>query len=52
MGLPLMDNEKKIGAPADSLNSIIVNSVDFSNQVVSYSREGVVLSFFIKPDVS
>ncbi|CAG5962807.1 subtilisin-like serine protease [Streptococcus pneumoniae] len=43
---------KKIGAPADSLNSIIVNSVDFSNQVVSYSREGVVLSFFIKPDVS
>lgn len=43
---------KKIGAPADSLNSIIVNSVDFNNQVVSYSREGVVLSFFVKPDVS
>lgn len=45
-------NRKKIGAPADSLNSIIVNSVDFNNQVVSYSREGVVLSFFVKPDVS
>lgn len=43
---------QKIGAPADSLNSIIVNSVDFNNQVVSYSREGVVLSFFVKPDVS
>ena len=42
---------KRIGAPADSLNSIIVNSVDFNNQVVSYSREGVVLSFFVKPDV-
>lgn len=43
---------KRIGAPADSLNSVIVNSVDFNNQVVSYSREGIVLSFFVKPDVS
>ncbi|RSJ09444.1 hypothetical protein D8824_08870 [Streptococcus intermedius] len=43
---------KRIGAPADSLNSVIVNSVDFNDQVVSYSREGVVLSFFVKPDVS
>ncbi|HEM3696680.1 TPA: S8 family peptidase [Streptococcus suis] len=43
---------KKIGAPADSLNSLIVNSVDFNNNAVSYSREGVVLSFFIKPDLS
>ena len=43
---------KRIGAPADSLNSIIVNSVDFNNQSVSYSREGIVLSFFVKPDVS
>ena len=33
---------KRIGAPADSLNSVIVNSVDFNDQVVSYSREGVV----------
>ncbi|WP_257866116.1 S8 family peptidase [Streptococcus parauberis] len=45
-------NRKKIGAPADSLNSVIVNSVDFNNQVVSYAREGVVLSFFVKPDIS
>lgn len=43
---------KKIGAPADSINSVIVNSVDFNNQVVSYSREGIVLSFFVKPDIS
>ena len=46
------NQRKKIGAPADSLNSITVNAVDYSNNVVSYSREGVVLSFFIKPDVS
>ncbi|WP_159560522.1 S8 family peptidase [Streptococcus halichoeri] len=51
-GLAPNGQRKKIGAPADSLNAIIVNSVDFNNQVVSYSREGVVLSFFVKPDVS
>ncbi|WP_386692688.1 MULTISPECIES: S8 family peptidase [unclassified Lonepinella] len=43
---------KKIGTPADSLNSIIVNSVDFENQPASYSRQGIVLSFFMKPDVA
>ncbi|WP_439294807.1 S8 family peptidase [Lonepinella sp. BR2882] len=43
---------KKIGTPADSLNSIIVNSVDFENQAASYSRQGIVLSFFMKPDVA
>ncbi|MGQ7355756.1 S8 family peptidase [Streptococcus suis] len=48
----LEKQRKKIGAPADSLNSIIVNSVDFNNQVVSYARKGIVLSFFVKPDVS
>ena len=42
----------KIGAPADSINSIVVNSVDFSNQPASYGRCGPVLSFFHKPDVS
>lgn len=46
------DRRKKIGAPADSLNSLIVNSVDFDNQPASYSREGVVLSFFVKPDIA
>lgn len=43
---------KKIGAPADSLNSVIVNSVDFKGEPVDYSRKGIVLSFFTKPDVS
>jgi hypothetical protein len=44
---------KKIGAPADSLNSVVVNSVSFKdNKPAPYSRNGVVLSFFNKPDVS
>lgn len=42
----------KIGAPADSLNSIVVNAVDKNNKVATYSREGGVLSFYVKPDVS
>ena len=42
----------KIGAPADSLNSLVVNSVSFSNQAASYTRVGPVLSFFHKPDIS
>ena len=42
----------KIGSPADSLNSIVVNAVDFNGQSASYTREGPVLSFFYKPDVS
>lgn len=46
------NNAIKIGAPADSLNSIVVNSVDFDNKSASYSRRGPVLSFFMKPDVS
>lgn len=43
---------KKIGAPADSLNSVVVNAVDFDGKSANYSRQGVVLSFFLKPDVS
>lgn len=42
----------RIGAPADSINSIVVNSVDFDKQPATYSREGIVLSFFNKPDIS
>ncbi len=42
----------KIGAPADSINSLVVNSVDFNNKPTNYTREGLVLSFFNKPDVS
>ena len=41
-----------IGAPADSINSIVVNSVTFDDEPASYSRCGPALSFFIKPDVS
>lgn len=43
---------KRIGSPADSLNSIVVNSVKRNNTPCSYSRKGQVLSFFNKPDVS
>lgn len=43
---------KRIGAPADSINSLVVGAVDKDNNVPSYSRKGGVLSFFIKPDIS
>lgn len=43
---------RPIGAPADSINSIVVNSVNKDNSPSSYSRAGPVLSFFIKPDIS
>lgn len=41
-----------IGAPADSLNSLVVNSVTREGEPASYHRIGPVLSFFHKPDVS
>ena len=41
----------KIGAPADSLNSLVVNAVDFHGRPASYTRTGPVLSFFYKPDL-
>ncbi len=41
----------RIGSPADSLNSIVVNSVNMKGEIASYSRCGPVLSFFQKPDV-
>ena len=48
------DNEenKSIGPPADSINSIVVNSVTNNGEPASYTRTGPVLSFFIKPDIS
>lgn len=46
------DKTMKIGAPADSINSLVVNSVDFSGDAASYTRVGPVLSFFNKPDIS
>ncbi len=45
-------NVEKIGAPADSINSLVVNSVNIDGKSASYSRRGIVLSFFNKPDVS
>ena len=42
----------KIGAPADSINSLVVNSVNFKKKPASYTRVGPVLSFFHKPDIS
>lgn len=41
-----------IGAPADSLNSLVVNSVTLEGKPASYHRVGPVLSFFHKPDIS
>lgn len=46
------ESSKKIGSPADSINSIVVNSVSKDGLSTSYSRKGLVLSFFAKPDVS
>ncbi|OUC51963.1 serine protease [Eggerthia catenaformis] len=42
----------KIGSPADSVNSIVVNSVSKNGLSTKYARKGLVLSFFAKPDVS
>lgn len=52
------DNRKErpdiimVGSPADSLNSIVVNSVKRNGSPASYTRKGNILSFFNKPDVS
>lgn len=45
------DSIVRIGAPADSINSIVVNAVNKDFKKASYSRKGKVLSFFVKPDV-
>lgn len=42
---------KRIGAPADSINSLVVNSVKRDGKPASYSRKGPVLEFFHKPDL-
>lgn len=44
--------EMRIGSPADSLNSLVVNAVNFDGKPASYHRTGPVLSFFHKPDIS
>ncbi len=42
----------RIGAPADSINSLVVNSILYSEKPAPYSRRGPVLCFFNKPDIS
>lgn len=42
---------ERIGAPADSINAIVVNSTKIDGTIASYSRKGPVLSFYNKPDV-
>jgi hypothetical protein len=44
--------KKKIGAPADSINAVVVNSVNPQGKPAEYSRRGPVLDFFTKPDIS
>ncbi len=46
-----MKQTVRIGAPADSLNALVVNSVDSYGNPASYTRTGPVLSFFYKPDI-
>lgn len=45
-------NMLKIASPADSINALVVNSVNSLDKPTTYSRRGPVLSFYIKPDVS
>lgn len=46
------EDVNKIGSPADSINSMVVNAVTKSGLSTKYSRKGLALSFFAKPDVS
>ncbi len=50
------DSEKtgtrKIGAPADSVNALVVNSVRQNRSPASYTRKGPALHFHRKPDVA
>lgn len=39
--------DMKVGSPADSLNALVVNSVDMKGKSASYTRKGPVLSFSI-----
>lgn len=45
-------NIVKIGSPADSINSMVVNAVTKKGLSTKYARKGLALSFFAKPDVS
>lgn len=43
---------EKIGSPADSINSMVVNAVTKNGLSTKYTRRGLALSFFAKPDIS
>lgn len=49
---PGCSGSKRIGAPADSINALVVNAARLDGTPCSYARNGPVLSFFGKPDVS
>lgn len=49
---PMRNIVKRIAPPADSLNSLVVNSVKIDKLPASYTRKGPVLAYFLKPDVS
>ena len=42
----------RMGAPADSINSVVVNAVSLIGKPAEYARSGPVLYFFKKPDVA
>ena len=46
------ESVQRIGSPADSINSLVVNSVTKSGLATKYARKGLALSLFAKPDVS
>lgn len=46
------ENTVKIGSPADSINSMVVNAVSKNGLSTKYARKGLALSFYAKPDVS
>lgn len=43
---------ERIGAPADSVNALVVNAVRENGEPASYTRHGPVVGFHRKPDVS
>ena len=48
----VMSDPMRLGAPADSINGLVVNATNRNGGSASYSRTGPVLHFFNKPDVS
>lgn len=48
---PDPNNTMMLGSPADSINSLVVNSIKKDGSPASYSRQGPVLSFYGKPDI-